>query len=237
MQSWLSRVAALLRSDRPSLTSNMHFPEAPRLGASPLQRAVGAVTRLWDRWITDSSPQFPGEEKTQDVLVIGFCAAFSLIGWMMIMEGVQQLSVAREMERWPTAAGAIVSVAVQQAGDGEGTRWRPQITYTYQVGGHSVTATRITVGRDPSIKNEGQARDYVRKYLPQTPVRVYYNPDEITDSVLELGTPRSAHLNLTLGIALACVGPVLFLMIGTPLSPRASEPCREPLGLTPPSQQ
>lgn len=237
MHSWLSRVAALLRSDRPGLSRRMHSPEAPRLGASPMQRAMGAVTHLWHRWITDSSPQFLGEEKTQDVLVIGFCAAFSLIGWMMIMEGVQQLSVAREMERWPTATGAIVSVAVQQAGDGEGTRLRPQIMYSYEVGGHSVTATRITAGRGPSIKDEEQARDYVRKYLPQTPVRVYYNPEEITESVLELGTPRSAHLNLTLGIALACVGPVLFLMIGSPLSPRGSEPRREPLGLTPPSQQ
>jgi len=236
MQRWYSRLAAHILSNRPGPGEALRSPSAEGMGVAA-DRADGILTRWWERWVHESSPRLIGEEKTQDVLVIGFCAAFSLIGWMMLMQGVEQLTTAREIERWPTTTGVIVSVEVQEAGGGEGTRWRPHIAYTYDVDGRVITGTQLTVGKAPAIKDEEEARDYVRRYLPQTRVRVYYNPDEITESVLEPSTPRSAHLNLTLGIALACLGPVLFLMISSPVTRYGNAQPSPPRGLTPPSQQ
>jgi hypothetical protein len=182
------------------------------------------VVRMWDHWVNKSSRRLLGEERTQDLLVIGFCAAFSLIGWLMVLQGYEQLREARAVERWPTASGSIVAVDVQALDGREGLRWRPQVTYAYTVQGRLVTATRIGSGKAPNIGDEIQARDYVRRYLPQTPVKVHYNPAEITESVLEPGTPRSAHLNLAFGAGLAALGPALFLLIGLPAARRRRSP-------------
>lgn len=181
-------------------------------------RLSHAMARFADRW--EASPDLLGEEKTQDALVIALFGAFSLIGWLMLTQGYEQLRQAHAIERWPTTAGTILAVDVQAVDGGEGARWRPQVTYAYAVNGRVITATRITPGKAPNIKDEIQARDYVGRYLPQTPVTVHYNPAEITESVLQPATPRSAHLNLALGAALACLGPILFMFIGMPASRR-----------------
>jgi hypothetical protein len=186
----------------------------------PPSRLTRSAAGLWSRWLNQSSPQILGEEKTQDVLVIGFCAAFSLIGWLMILQGYEQLQRAREIARWPAVTGTIIAVDVQEVDSREGARWRPQVTYAYAVEGRVVTATRITSGKAPNIVDEIEARDYARRFLPQSPVMVYYNPAQITESVLQPATPRSAYLNFALGAGLACLGPMLFVLMGIPASRR-----------------
>ncbi len=202
-----------------------HFSDSAALHSDPIARAAPAThrlahafTRFADRW--EASPDLLGEEKTQDALVIALFGAFSLIGWLMLMQGYEQLRQAHAIERWPTTVGTVLAVDVQTVDGGEGARWRPQVTYAYTVNGRVITATRITPGKAPNIKDEIQARDYVGRYLPQTPVTVHYNPAEITESVLQPATPRSASLNLGLGAGLACLGPILFMLIGMPASRR-----------------
>jgi hypothetical protein len=113
-----------------------------------------------------------------------------------------------------------MAVDVQAVDSGEGARWRPQVTYSYSVGNRVITATRITQGKAPNVNNEAKARDYVRNYLPQGSVTVHYNPAQITESVLEPTTPRSAYLNLFLGACLASLGLALFMLIAMPASRR-----------------
>ncbi len=202
-----------------------HFSDSAALHSDPIARAAPAThrlahtfTRFADRW--EASPDLLGEEKTQDALVIALFGAFSLIGWLMLMQGYEQLRQAHAIERWPTTVGTVLAVDVQTVDGGEGARWRPQVTYAYTVNGRVITATRITPGKAPNIKDEIQARDYVGRYLPQTPVTVHYNPADITESVLQPATPRSVSLNLGLGAGLACLGPILFMLIGMPASRR-----------------
>jgi len=217
MQRLFDRVAAHFSSSA-ALQSDTTIPVSTERAAPWTQRVAHNLARFLDR--CESSPHLLGEEKAQDALVITFLTAFSMIGWLMLMQGYEQLHQARAIERWPTTAGRVLAVDMQAADGGEGTRWRPQVTYTYTVHGRVITATRITPGKTPSIEDEIQARDYVGRYLPQTPVQVHYNPAEITDSVLEPATPRSVYLNLTLGAGLSLLGPALFMLIGMPISRR-----------------
>jgi hypothetical protein len=217
MQRLFDRVAAHFSSSA-ALQSDTTIPVSTERDAPRAQRFARSLARFLDR--CESSPDLLGEEKTQDALVITFLAAFSMIGWLMLMQGYEQLRQAHAIERWPTTVGTVLAVDMQVADGGEGIRWRPQVTYTYTVDGRVITATRITPGRTPSINDEIQARDYVGRYLPQTPVQVHYNPFEIRDSVLEPATPRSAYLNLALGTGLAILGPALFMLIGMPISRR-----------------
>jgi hypothetical protein len=217
MQRLFDRVAAHFSSSA-ALHSDTLTP-APEREAPQAHRLARALARFVERW--ESSPDLLGEEKTQDALVIGFFGAFSLIGWLMLMQGCEQLRQAHAIERWPTTVGTIMAVDVQAVDGGEGARWRPQVTYAYAVNGRVITtATRITTGKAPNIKDEIEARNYVGQYLPQTPVKVHYNPAEMTESVLEPATRRSAYLNLALGAGLAGLGPVLFMLTGMPASRR-----------------
>ncbi len=217
MQRLFDRVAAHF-SNSAALQSDTTIPVSTGPDVPRAQRVARSMARFLDRW--ESSPDLLGEEKTQDALVITFLAAFSLIGWLMLMQGYEQLRQAHAIERWPTTVGTVLAVNMQAADGADGTRWRPQVTYTYTVRGRVITATRITPGKAPSINDEIEARDYVGHYLPQTPVQVHYNPIEISDSVLEPATPRSAYLNLALGTGLAILGPALFMLIGMPISRR-----------------
>ncbi len=216
MQRLFDRVAAHFSSSA-ALHSDT-VARTPEPDAPPVQRLAGAVARFADRW--ESSPDLLGEEKAQDALVIAFLGAFSLIGWLMLLQGYEQLREAHAIERWSTTVGRIIAVDLQAVDGGEGARWRPQVTYAYAVNGRVITATRITPGKAPNINDEIEARDFVGQYLPQTLVKVHYNPAEITESVLEPATPRSAYLNLALGAGLACLGPALFMLIGMPASRR-----------------
>jgi len=214
MQRLLDRVAAHLSNGAALHSDPIAHPRA----APATHRLTHAFARFADRW--EASPDLLGEEKTQDALVIALFGAFSLIGWLMLMQGYEQLRQAHAIERWPTTMGTVLAVDVQAVDGGEGARWRPQVTYAYTVNGRVINATRITPGKAPNIRDEIQARDYVGRYLPQTPVTVHYNPAEITESVLQPATPRSAYLNLGLGAGLACLGPILFMLIGMPASRR-----------------
>ncbi len=216
MQRLFDRVAAHFSSSA-ALHSDT-VARSPERAAPQPYRLTRTLARFLDR--CESSPHLLGEEKTQDALVVAFFGAFSLIGWLMLMQGCEQLRHARAIEHWPTTVGTILAVDLHAVDGGDGARWRPEVTYSYAVNGRVMTAGRITPGKAPSIKDEIEARDYVGRYLPQTPIEVHYNPAEITESVLEPATPRSAYLNLALGAGLASLGPALFMLIGMPASRR-----------------
>lgn len=216
MQRLFDRVAAHFSSSAALQSGTL--PEASARDVARTQRLARGLTRFVDRW--ESSADLLGEEKAQDALVIAFLAAFSLIGWLMLMQGYEQLRQAHAIERWPTTVGTVLAVDLQAAEGGDAARWHPQVTYAYTVRGRTITATRITPGKAPNIRDEIEARDYVGHYLPRTRVEVHYNPVDIADSVLEPATPRSAYLNLALGTGLAVLGPVLFMLIGMPISRR-----------------
>jgi Protein of unknown function (DUF3592) len=216
MQRLFDRVAAHFSSSA-ALHSDT-IAAAPEPEVRQAHRFADALARFVDRW--ESSPDLLGEEKTQDALVVAFFAAFSLIGWLMLLQGGAQLRQAHAIAQWPTTMGTVLAVDMRAVNGAEGARWRPQVTYTYAVNGRIITATRTTPVNARHIQDEIEARDYVGQYLPQTPINVQYNPAEITESVLDPATPRSAYLNLVLGASLACLGPVLFMLIGMPASRR-----------------
>ena len=219
MPGTLGHVAGHIRVDRsgtgPKPTAEDAVPTPLAVSSRALR--TGAARYPWPAWSNSSSPSLLGEEKTQDVLLIGLCTAFSLIGWLMIAQGGEQIHSARATAKWPTTVGTIASVDMQEVDGSEGARWRPQVIYYYSVNGRVIASTRLTHGQAPHIGDEQAARAFLSRYPPQASVTVHYNPAEVTDSVLEPGTPRGAHLNLALGLVLAAIGPILLLLFGAPI--------------------
>jgi len=207
MQSPWGRLAAHLLGG--ATVGRVPQREAQRAAREPLPQA-------WERWIAESSPQLLGEQRTQDFLVITFCAAFSLIGWLMIVQGAEQMHRARQVAQWPSTRGTVESVDVHAVEGSQGAHWRPQVTYTYAVRGRLITATRLSLGKAPAFEDARGAHAYAARYPSRSPVAVFYNPVEVTESVLETETPRSVYANVAFGVVLACLGPLLLVFFGFP---------------------
>src|SRR5262245_49463618 len=124
MQRQFDRVAAHFSSSA-ALQSDTTIPVSTERAVPRSQRVARSLARFLDH--CESSPDLLGEEKAQDALVITFLVAFSMIGWLMLMQGYEQLHQARAIERWPTTVGTVLAVDMQVADGGEGVRWRPQV--------------------------------------------------------------------------------------------------------------
>jgi hypothetical protein len=155
-----------------------------------------------------------GEQRVQDFLVITFCAAVSLIGWLMIVQGVDQLRSIRAVLEWPTAEGVVQAAEVFPVEGSQGARWRPHVSYAYMVGGRVVSSTRMAFGKARIEADQADAERYVARYRPGTTVKVFFNPRELTESVLDVSTPPSVYLNVAFGVTLALGGPLLLVLFG-----------------------
>ena len=162
------------------------------------------------------SSRLIGEERFQHLLVIGFCIAISLIGWLMIVQGAEQIRVVRQVAQWPTTAGLIESVDLFEVEGSQGTQFRPHVSYSYVVDGQVIMGTRLAPGRAPAVRDFPAAAAFVAKYPARTPITVFYSPADATESVLEAETPRTVYVNLAFGIILAGLGPALLLFFGFP---------------------
>jgi hypothetical protein len=213
MQGPFGRLAAQFLD--PATGDRTHERYAQPAANEPLARA---------RKRAQSSATLLGEQRTQDFLVVTFCAAFSLIGWLMIAQGADQIHRARQVAQWPSTRGTVESVDVYAIDGSQGAHWRPQVTYSYAIHGQVVTATRLSMGKAPTFDSAQRAQAYAARYPARGAIAVHYNPDEITESVLETEAPRSVYVNVAVGVLLACLGPLLLALFGFPLyrRPRAS---------------
>lgn len=190
---------------------------AARAPQPPATHAAGEpLPQAWERWIAESSPQLLGEQRTQDFLAITFCAAFSLIGWLMIVQGAEQVHSARQLTQWPSTVGTVESVDVYAVEGSQGAHWRPQVTYSYAVGGKLITATRLSLGKAPAFEDARRAQAYAARYPSRGQVAVHYNPAEVTESVLDTDPQPRVYVNLAFGVGLACLGPLLLVFFGFP---------------------
>lgn len=120
--------------------------------------------------------------------------------------------------KWPTVMGKIIgsqidtaivdnSTAVEDAEGADGRRHLPHddtvstasVRYSYRVGDKDYQSTRLYIGRPVFNGLSSVAAATVAKYPPHAPVRVYYNPDNPAQAVLE--PLNFANAKLALGAA------------------------------------
>jgi hypothetical protein len=158
---------------------------------------------------------------------------------VFIVAMVVKLREVRQAKRWPATAGTVVLSSVKphqkrpnepgyNFGDTEVTN-EPHVEYEFQVGNRKYRGSRITIG-DKTSSFELEA--ILARYPVGTAVRVYYDPTNPNQAVLERDLP--AYIWYVAGGCLTVMigGPLLaafFYFQGLEwLKPHLSNPARAP---------
>lgn len=148
----------------------------------------------------------------EDLVSFALCLAVIFVGAMLIVQALDQYNRAQTMAAWPTTLGRVIQVGIEPVPDDGELRWRPTVRYTYDVRGQTVISNGVSLAASRDSYSEAQARSVVAPYPPNTTVVVFYNPDRITEAVLDHSLPRFVWLSLFFGLVLASAGGARLLL-------------------------
>ncbi|WP_224248583.1 DUF3592 domain-containing protein [Hyalangium gracile] len=128
------------------------------------------------------------------ILIHVICAVFGAVGLALLVAGLRDAWRSARTRRWPTAPGTVVSAEElqhsrqmpEEAGGGSRIHYEARIHYEYSVGRVHIGSTVVRLG-PTETSNEAGVQSTLARYLPGQQVRVYYNPGDPTESVLEPG--------------------------------------------------
>jgi hypothetical protein len=148
----------------------------------------------------------------EDLVSFALCLTVIFIGAMLIAQALEQQSRAQTTAAWPTTLGRVTKVGIEPIPDNGELRWRPVVQYMYDVNGQTVMSNGISpvTGRDSF--SEADAKRIIELYPPNTTVVVFYNPDHVTEAVLDHSLPRYAWFSLLAGLFLASAGGARLLL-------------------------
>lgn len=157
----------------------------------------------------------------------GFPSIFLLVGIGLLIGGGFVLDMALKSKEWPSVQGMVTRSEVQRSyssssgSSHSSLMYSALVTYDYQVNGEKITGDNITFGTYSSSSPKG-ANQTVKRYPLGEPVKVYYNPKDPWNSVLEPGAGAVSYILLGIGGVFFLLGVVLFLTL-----PRAFSPPKE----------
>ena len=165
-----------------------------------------------ERWIFRPASGWLRIRRNEDLISLVMCVALVFVGVMLIGQMLDQYGRSKTTAAWSTALGRVLSSGIEPvASDGE-LRWRPSVRYMYEVGGQTVISTGLSVASARDDYSEMRAREMALPYPPNTTVVVFYNPEHISEAVLEHSLPRYAWLSLFAGLVLVSAGGARLLI-------------------------
>jgi hypothetical protein len=166
-----------------------------------MQTAVFGA-RAGQRWLFRANRGWLGGDRLADRSVLWFSCAFVLMGLALLAHDPSKAF--RSMPtQWPSVLGTVVSMQVEERHSARGAEWVPHLTYHYSVSGRQLQNTRVTNLRDLRWTSREDVNRFLARYAGRDTVRVYYNPLDITQSVLE---PEFSGLNTTAWGGLLLIG-------------------------------
>lgn len=141
---------------------------------------------------------------------IGCLSLFGLV-WMLIVlsiDGFFVYSAYRMMdarERYLRAPGVVLQSYVESHSDSDGTTYSPFVEYEYEVGGQTYRGDRDSMFNFSS-SSRSNARDVVDRYPAGKRVEVFYDPDDYTESVLDLSDRSVPYFIILFLTPFHCIG-------------------------------
>ena len=117
------------------------------------------------------------------------CIGFTLV-WALFTYAFQKADA--RARKWPTVPGRIATSGIREyhASDSHEnapvrTFYRPDVTYSYDVGGVRYTGDKVPVAGTVGASTDALARRTADKYPTGKVIEVHYNPDNPSESVLD----------------------------------------------------
>lgn len=158
---------------------------------------------------------------------IFFSAALLIFGGLTAFSGVSDVLVGMQSRNWPTTEGTITlskmgtgSHRPRRSFRGRRTYYYPEVQYRYRAGDRDLLSERITGDSprafgmrvtDSSRTDSAEVQQVLSQYPESATVRVYYDPDDPSRSVLEPGTTNDAMLHAALGLLMVIAGAGLLI--------------------------
>jgi hypothetical protein len=147
-----------------------------------------------------------------DERVIG--VFLTLIGAVIVIYTIVARRQAAKTPQWPSTQGKVLFARVRYVHAATSTvtvgTHQMEIRYQYTVDGAQFTSRSIApYGWSLAL---GETQRIALKYPQNSPIRVYYNPAQISESVLDPGAPRWLNVLHVPGGLLMFAGLILFLM-------------------------
>lgn len=142
------------------------------------------------------------------IFVTIWAAGFAGLGGMFAVGTAGQMLEGARARGWPEAQGSVLSSTVVTHTGKKGRKtYRAEVAYDYAIDRRRYTGNRVDVSDVTSAKEEAQA--VAAEYSVGAPVRVRFNPEEPSKSVLRPGVPGELWVPLGIGTLFAVVGLVV----------------------------
>jgi hypothetical protein len=145
-------------------------------------------------------------------ILISLCVIlpFLAIAGFLLISARRSSAQAQASQTWPSVMGTVTasSVEVSTSSDSDGgstTSYYPAVTYQYDVLGHRYTSDRISFGFRVGSGNRVQAQAVADRYIAGNQIRVYYNPTNAAEAVLERTSQSSSLAKWFVIIILAVI--------------------------------
>ena len=147
---------------------------------------------------------------TQYIGMVIFAGIFAVIGVGVLLWGIRDSRSAIKSVQWPYVTGQIITSYISESSDDDGTTYGADIHYTYVVNDREYTGTRVSHG-DISTSDSRDAGKIVARYPAEKNVKVYYDPSDPQQSVLETGFSAGLLLPLGLGTIFTLAGGLMLI--------------------------
>ena len=108
------------------------------------------------------------------------------LGFFLYKRNQQSMAYRQSTQTWHSTTGTILMSSVQSSYSGRSHSTYPVVVYQYEVNGRRYQSQRIKAGEQfLNVRVIGQAEATVNRYPIGATVTVYYNPANLSESVLE----------------------------------------------------
>lgn len=141
-------------------------------------------------------------------------------GSYYIFRSIQYRKKAKQTLDWPSVPGHVLKSYVFERWssnvDSTSIWYEPHIEYEYQVMGMTYTSNQLFIGPAVSFLKLRRSQDIVNRLTDGVTVKVFYNPEDPSEAVLDRRS--SGTSSLITGITLAFIGLFLLYIFLFPLA-------------------
>ena len=137
--------------------------------------------------------------------------AFALFGLFLLWQGIRAVQRGRASQHWATTTGTVLHTELADHQNDEGhVTFTATINYEYEVAGLPYQSTKYNAEGTPHLNSLRQAQRIADSYATGSTIKVFYDPENPKETLLETGVPHSSWTTIAMGVIFLGVGIYIF---------------------------